>query len=134
MSGTFRYPTFHWLTTLVVAPFLLFAYALLSSGLEESTGGPMFYWLAFVVGALLSIPTYVVYLFVFRWLFERIRSSLVLKVLCNVLVIGCAGLTFLLVGGGAAWRFFVLYATAVILSSILLRIPHKPKPVAAPVG
>jgi hypothetical protein len=42
-----------------------------------------------------------------------------LVALCNVLVIACAGLTFLLIGGGAILRFFVLYAIAVVLSSML---------------
>ncbi len=122
MSEKFRYPTLHWLATLVVGPILLLAYASLAPGTAESNDDLMIYVVALVAGALISLPTYVVYLFAFRWLSARVASPLALVALCNVLVIGCAGLTFLLIGGGAILRFFVLYAIAVILSSMLPRI------------
>ncbi len=135
MSSAFRYPTLHWLLTVVAAPVLLLSYVFATEGMPGLAGdGVMMFWVFLVGGALLSVPTYVLYLVVFIWLFERVRSPLVLKAICNMLVIGCTGLTFWLLGGFAIEMLFLSYATAVILNSFLLKIRPPVKPVTERVG
>lgn len=134
MSNSFRFPTLHWLSTLVVATFLLFVYVLCVSGPEEVKNDAMTYWVVFVCSAVLSLPTYLLYRLVFQWMVKRVRSPFLLKVFCNAFVICCAGLTFYWLGGSAMPGFFMTYAVAVILSSMLLKTRPPAKRVAETVG
>jgi hypothetical protein len=131
MAEYARYPTLHWLLTIIAAPVLIITYVHSSFTPAPVTNvGDLLemYWLTFVFGALLSVPSYVLYLVVFFLLFERIRSSLLLKGLCNVFVICCAGITYWLFNGSAMPMLFLMYVMAVVYSSALLKIRPQAKP------
>ena len=76
MVETFRYPTLHWLMTVVAAPVLLLPYVFVTEGPPGLAGdGMMMFWVFLVGGVVLSLPTYVLYFVAFSWLFGRLVSA-----------------------------------------------------------
>lgn len=122
-----RYAFVHWLATMVLGRVVFVIWAVygparLSSGhLLES------FMLVLVYGTVFSLPTLVLHTLASAWMVKRLRSVLGQKVVLNLLVIAAIGVTLGILRGGLMPALFCCYSTAVIVSSLFIKlaVPSK---------
>lgn len=118
------YPLKHWLTSLVIGPLIMITYdAVTSSKLMVDAIGVFFLFLAF--GLLLSLPTFILYIFTFTTLIKKEISNLTVKIILNMLAIIGTVLTFLIIQGSMTEFLIICYSTSLIVGSLLYRVRPK---------
>jgi len=116
----------HWLTTLIFSPFLPTVYDLLFNPVEgESLGLLDLYPIILIFSFVLSIPTLIVYYFVFSFLIMRQANPVSTKlILITVAIIGIA-ITFLTIGGSMEMTLISSFSLSTIITGVLIRIKSK---------
>ena len=79
------------------------------------------------LGLVLSLPVFLLYLFMFNWIIRRINSELIIKTTLDVAGILAIVVTFvLLIQGELAVAFAICYSIALVVSSLIFTIgPRK---------
>ena len=116
----------HWLTTLIFAPFLPTFYDFLINPIEgESFGLLDLYPILLIFSFVLSIPTLVIYYFVFSFLIKRQANPILANLILITLTIIGIAITLLIIGGSMAVTLIYSFSLSTIITGILLRIESK---------
>lgn len=129
----YKYPFKVWLFILCVAPFLglgLNAVRTRFEGVDELVGAPFFLFLG---GLIISIPCFVVFLFLYGFFYRRHVSVVLSKVLFSFFNVTCVYLLFYLIGGEEMLQFgnkdgFLLissYAFLAIVGTLIFPFDKK---------
>ena len=124
------YPYKHWLTTLVIAPFIPAIFSLffkMDDGLVFSL--LEVYPISFLFSLFFSLPTVAVYYLVFYLLSKRIINLTFVKILLiGIAVIGIT-ITQLIIKGSLSFTIIYAYSIAAIISGLFwkLRTVNYPK-------
>ena len=121
MYVRYSYPVLHWVITMLTAPLLLVVLMTVGSEGKGIAQNVPLYPLAVMFGAVLSIPTLLLYLVLFRWLRELPVSELFLKALFDILLIACVGVTLAWLGGSMVPSLLLCYSLAIVMCSIPIR-------------
>ena len=121
-----NYPLQHWLTTLLFAPFLPSIYESIVGPISGEINGLLdIYLISVVFSFVFSLPTFVIYYFVFWSLSKRNISPIAMKFILIILtVIGIIS-TILLIGGYLAPTAILAYSLATIVSGCISKIKKK---------
>ena len=116
----------HWLTTLIFAPFLPTVYDLLISPTEgESFGLLDLYPIILIFSFILSIPTLIVYYFMFSYLIKRQAKPVLTKLILIILTIIGISITLLIIGGSMTMTLIYSFSLSTIITGTLLKIKSK---------
>jgi hypothetical protein len=116
----------HWLATLILAPFLPTVYDFFFTPIQgQIVGLLVVYPITFVFSLVLSIPTLIVYYFVFWYLSKRQTNPALTKIiLISLTVIGIIT-TILIIGGSLSMMLIYSFSTSAIITGILIRITNR---------
>ena len=116
----------HWLTTLFFAPFLLTLYELLFNPIKGQMVGLLeVYPVTLVFSLFFSLPTFIIYYFVFLHLIKKHTNPALTKlILISFTVFGIVT-TETLIGGSSSMTFIFSYSLSAIITGILLKIKIK---------
>lgn len=127
------YAIFHWMFTLLLAPFTSFAIEYIASkGSDNNSGLLELYPYAILFSLLFSIPTLVVYLICFHHLKSHNASSLIAKFTLIVVSIAGTFITVSIILGRPDKDFIFPYSLTAIIVGLVLKIgsPSKKQPEA----
>lgn len=125
---SFNYPLKHWLTSLAIGPLIMIIYdTVISAKLMNDAIG--MYFLFLLYGVFFSLPTLILYLFLYSRVVNTQTSNLVSKTILNFLGVVGIVVTFLLIGGSMSQILTLSYSGALIFGSLLYNI--RPKQVKA---
>ena len=114
------YPFQLWLTnTVVIAPLLLVVVGLIN-GVKNS--GSETILLFMMLGVVLSIPVFLICLFTYRLLIQKVSSALLIKIVLAIITIVSVFITFIIISGSMAHLLSLVYSASVIISSLFYRI------------
>lgn len=116
----------HWLATLIVAPFLPSLYELIFGSIKGQIVGLLeVYPITIIFSVIFSIPTLVIYYFIFIFLIRNpINSFLVKSILISWTIVGIV-ITILMIGGSLSKTLIFSYSLAAIVTGTLFRITRK---------
>jgi len=118
----------HWLSTLVLAPFLPSVYELIFNPVSSQIVGLVeIYPVTLVFSFFFSLPTLLIYYFVFIFLQKKKTSLLLAKFILIALTIIGIIVTLLLFGGSLVPTLLFAYSLACILSGCLIKIKQEAK-------
>ncbi len=121
-----NYPLQHWLTTLLLAPFLPPIYEMI---FEPRSGQILslleVYFISLVFSFIFSLPTLFIYYLVFRFIAKRNIKPLAMKFILIVLTIMGITITLLLIGGSLVPTLIFAYSLAAILTGFLFKIKKR---------
>ena len=116
----------HWLTTLIFAPFLPTVYDIFITPIGgESYGLLDLYPVVLIFSFVLSIPTIIVYYFVFSYLIKLKANPVFTKLILITLTIIGIAITLLAIDGTMAMTLLYSFSLSTILFGTLLRIKSK---------
>lgn len=114
------YPVVHWLTSLLVAPFVHYLSLRVLQGAHVS-GLLGLFWVYVVYGLFYSLPAFLLYYICFRMLASRFESDLYLKIVFNTGAILCAAVTFYWIDNQVVYNLTATYAVTIILCSLFFK-------------
>ena len=118
------YPYKHWLTSIILVPIFSilynFAFAEWQRALDSLKAFPIF----FLIGIIMSIPTFVIYLILFIYLDKYTNSEFIIKSILNLVTFICMFLTFLILGSQEQ-ELATMYTASVLITSFFYRINEK---------
>ena len=117
----------HWLTTILLAPFLLSVYDWVIEPIPGKVIGlieiyPVFLLFAFV----LSLPTVIVYYFTFRLLMNRNANPVLTKIALITLTVVGTATTILIIGGSLSKTLAFAYSATAIVTGCTFKIKKAP--------
>jgi hypothetical protein len=116
----------HWLSTLVLAPFLASVYELIFKPISGQIVGLLeVYPIVLLFSILFSLPTLLVYFFVFRVLIKQGINPLLTKFILIALTITGIATTVLLIGGSLSATLIFAYSLTTIITGCIIRIKNK---------
>ena len=115
------YPFKHWLTSLAIAPLLLFIFAALKSTINSSADTFAYYILFVAIGFIWSFPTFIVYYFLYIFLVKKRTSPLLIKIILDIEAVLGMFITLKLTGGTAIPDMYAPYFIAIVISSFFYR-------------
>jgi hypothetical protein len=113
----------HWLTTLILAPFLPSLYDLFFPSIKGQVISLLeLYPVTVLMSLFFSLPTFALYYFLFVLLDRKNVSPLVAKILLiSISMVGIT-ITFLLIGGSYSIVSMIAYSVSVLISGLLYRL------------
>lgn len=125
----------HWLTTLILAPFLLWLYEIIFSPISGLVVGLFeVYPITFIFSFLFSLPTVIVYLLIFKLLIKQnINPALSKIILISLTVIGITS-TILIIGGSLSWRLIFAFSLSSIIAGSIFKINTHPDTEKSPMN
>ncbi len=80
------------------------------------------YFLILTFGLFISLPVFLISVFVFRKMIKAEKSNLAIKTTLNIIALSGTSIIFYFIRGTTAFALALCYMTAVILSSIFFKI------------
>lgn len=117
-----NYPFLLWITTIFLAPVLYLILLSIKSGTKEGMDGLAYIMLFVIFGVFYSLPVPGIVYLLFLFLNKRLRSSIFLVIIIDVVTIGCTLVTFYLIGGTMMPELGLVYSAAVVLASLILQL------------
>ena len=116
----------HWLTTLILAPFMAAFYEFLTNTTKGQINGLLEgYATIFIFSFFFSLPTFLIYYFVFSFLIKQnTNPSLTKVILISLTVIGIAA-TIFIIGGSMTRPLIYFFSISAVIAGILFRITNK---------
>ena len=126
-SNPFNYSLNVWITTVLVSPIFLFSYTALEDNREWSVQAALgMYFLAVVIGALLSIPNWLILLYTAKRAIKLESSERLQKVILALTSSVLTIILFALVAAKAAWweqmQLCIPYVLTVAVSCLTFRL------------
>ncbi len=119
----------HWAATLLIAPFLPTLYDFFFNPIKGEIIGLLdVYPIILLFSFILSLPTLIIYYFVFLYLMKRNANPVLTKVILIVLTIVGIAITILIIGGSLAMTLIYSFSISAFLTGILIRISNKTNP------
>ena len=118
----------HWLSTLVLAPFLPSVYGLIFKPISGQIVGLLeVYPITLIFSFLFSLPTLLVCFFVLRLLIKRDINPVLTKFILIVLTVIGIATTIFIIGGSLSATLIFAYSLASIITGCIIRIKLKPE-------
>ena len=117
------YPYKHWLTTLIIAPFIP-AITNLFYKPENTLVVSLLdvYPITFLFSIVFSLPTFAIYYFVFNILSRKNQSILLAKVILIALTVLGISITQLLIKGSMSFTIIYSYSIAAIICGVIWKL------------
>ncbi len=116
------YPFKHWLSSLVVAPFILMVQDYFSGNNNFSNALGIF-MLFIIFGLLFSFPVFVLYFILYNFLISKMFNTIITKVILNSATIIGVFVIIKLIGGSAMTTSLALhYSATIIVCSFFFKI------------
>lgn len=98
MNKTYRYPYKIWLTSILVAPFLMLSLSTQPNLVQYffSIGYLQFYLVAILIGAFISVPSVLFLWLCYAWMIRMLSSTLFIRLLILPICLLCCIVTFIL--------------------------------------
>ena len=121
-----NYPFKHWLSTLLIAPFLPTLYELVFNPIKGQIVGLLeVYPIILSFSFFFSGPTFLFYYLTFSVLKKKQSNAELSKlILISLTVVGIV-ITLLLIGGSLSFTFILSYSLAATITGILFSIKNK---------
>ncbi|MCD6068290.1 MAG: hypothetical protein K0S33_3116 [Bacteroidetes bacterium] len=119
------YPYKHWLTSLVIVPFILLIGDLISG--NNTLNNALAVFVLFILfGLVCSFPVFAIYLLVFNVLIRKTNSVFIIKAILNVITIAGVFITVKLIGGTMMTVVLAAYYSgAIIICSLFYKIKKQ---------
>ncbi len=116
----------HWLTTLIFAPFLPTLYELLFGKIKGQVVSLLeVYPVSFLFSLVLSIPTLIIYYFIYKYLLEKNTEPTYIKLALIIWTVLGITTSFLLLGGQLKMNLIYSYSIVTIISGLMWKIDVK---------
>lgn len=121
-----NYAIKHWLTTLLLAPFLPSVYELIFKPISGQVVGLLeVYPITLVFSFFFSLPTLFIYFFIFKKLIKQNVNPVLTKlILISLTVIGITT-TILLIGGSLSLTLIFAFSLASIIAGCIFKIKKQ---------
>jgi len=116
-----------WLTSVcLVGPILLFGLSVISDpNYFRNTDIFIMFLLFLGFGLVYSSPTFLIASLTFRFLSQKIISSILIKIIVNIIAILGVVITFSILGGSEAFIYSLFYSGSIILCSFFFKIKKR---------
>ena len=112
----------HWLTTLIFAPFLPTIYEVLFGKIKGQVVSLLeVYPISILFSLVLSIPTLVLYFFIYRYLLSKKINPNYCKIILTTLTVVGITITFLLLGGQMEMGLIFSYSITTIIAGFIYK-------------
>ncbi|RZJ55978.1 MAG: hypothetical protein EOO44_01345 [Flavobacterium sp.] len=116
----------HWFFTLLLGPVISQIIALIALFQSKLMIGLLeFYPFALIMSLMFSIPTYIIYAFVYHYLAGKSLSILVKKVILIVLAITGIYITLIIIDGTIALQLVLSYSIASVFVGLLFNLDFE---------
>lgn len=116
----------HWVMTLILAPFLPAIYELFFDPIKGQVIGLLkVYPVIFIFSLVFSIPTLIIYHFVFSYLIKRQTNPALTKTILIILTILGITITILLIGGSLSTTLIYSFSIAACMAGVVIRITKR---------
>ncbi len=121
------YPIKQWLFTVLIGPIGVVLIELMGSSRRNASGVFESFPLFLIFGLLISLPTLLLNLIVFKTLVRKINSVWILKLTLNAIaILGIIILMrFRIKGGPLSLQVFIAYSLVILISSLFIKIDIK---------
>jgi hypothetical protein len=124
------YPVQIWLATIIIAPILLSIVNLIEDHNYFNNSDNFLVIILFIgYGLFFSLPAFVIFFIAFKILIRNPSSPLLIKIITDLISIGCLIITFLLIEGSMIFLGSIYYSASIIISSLFFKIYKSNKSV-----
>ncbi len=118
-----NYAIKHWLTTLLLAPFLPSVYELIFKPISGQVVGLLeVYPITLVFAFFFSLPTLVIYFLIFKMLIKQNVNPVLTKIILISLTVTGITTTILLIGGSLSLTLIFAFSLASIVAGCIFKI------------
>jgi hypothetical protein len=119
------YPLKQWFSTLIIGPLMILTYYAFGIPSEANVDVIEIYFLILAFGLFISLPVFLINVFVFRRMIKAGKSNLAIRTTLNIIALTGTSAIFYFINGSAAFALTICYSASVILSSILFKIKRE---------